>query len=85
MAKAIAACREDSMPSARIVALVRSTSASTPLTVRATTRSGRFWISERSSLITSGRTRGIMARLAGSAPTSSMAIPTPLARATNAA
>ena len=55
--------------------------ARTALTIRATSAVVRPWISRRSSLITSGWTNGITAKLAGSAPTSSRATPQPTARA----
>jgi predicted transcriptional regulator len=55
--------------------------ARTALTIRATSAVVRPWTSRRSSLITSGRTKGITARLAGSAPTSSRATPQPTSRA----
>jgi len=68
-----------------MAAPVRSDSAMTAVAVLATTRLGLAWISARSSLITSGRTRGIITKLAGSAPTSSMATPIASRRACSTA
>ena len=79
--RAISAWRRVSMPSARMRAPVSSAWARTALTILATSAVVRPWTSRRSSLITSGRTKGITARLAGSAPTSSRATPQPTARA----
>ena len=76
-ARAVSVWSGVSMPSARIVAPVRSACAATALTMLATSVVVRPWISRRSSLITSGLTNGITARLAGSAPTSSSAMPQP--------
>ncbi len=84
-ARAYWACSAVSIPSARIVAPVRSACAPTAPAIAAISGVGCSCTNRRSSLITSGRNTGINANDRVSAPTSSNAIPHPAARARSTA
>ena len=81
MDRASSSCRTSSMPSARIIAPVRSAYALTALTTSATCWFGRRRSRDMSSFTTSGRSSSMNVNEAGSAPTSSSAIDQPSRRA----
>ncbi len=84
-ALAVVRCSSCSIPSARITAPERSFSAFTAFTIPAIATSGFACTRRRSSLITSGRRKGISASERWSAPTSSSATPQPRARSPSTA
>jgi hypothetical protein len=80
MASAVVRCSSCSMPSARTIPPVRSTSAFTAFTISAISVFGRAWMRRMSSFTTSGRRKGMSAREWRLAPTSSSAMPQPRSR-----